>query len=175
MNELITCPTCKTNYETQPEKCNNCGYPFLGTDKEKSHFVAHQILKKGEISNTKDSIKKSRTILFVIAGFNIIVPFFRFNNHEYAGFMIGVSIFIGLIFLLFGFLAKKKPFISILIPLILLVSFYFIDALIEPATLIRGIIWKILFISGLVYSLISIKKSDRIRAESTFLASKDYK
>ena len=175
MSDLIKCPTCKTDYESQPDKCNNCGYPFNGTDKEKSHFVAHQIMKKGKISDTKDSIKRTRTILFVIAGFNIVIPFFKFANAQYGGLMIAMSIFIGLIFLVFGFTAKKKPFISIIIPLILLIIFYVIDAIIEPTTLIRGIVWKILFIGSMIYSLISIIESEKIKRESEHLATKDYK
>lgn len=48
MDGLIKCPTCKTDYEVQPEKCNKCGYPFSATDKERSHFIAQQILNKGK-------------------------------------------------------------------------------------------------------------------------------
>lgn len=175
MSELIKCPTCQTDYEIQPDKCNKCGYPFIGTDKEKSHFVAHQIMKKGKISDTKDSIKSTRTILFVIAGFNIVIPFFKFANAQYGGLMIGMSVFIGLIFLIFGFTANKKPFISILIPLILLILFYVLVAIIEPINLIRGIVWKILFIGSMIYSLISIIESEKIKKESEYLATKDYK
>jgi len=175
MAEMIKCPTCKADYDVQPDKCDKCGYPFAGTDIEKSHFVAHQILKKGKISDTKDSIKKTRTVLFVIAGFYFVIPFFQFANAQFAGLLIGMSIFIGLIFMVFGFTAKKKPFISILIPLIILIVFYLLDALFDPTTIFRGIVWKILFIGSMVYSLISIKESEKIRKESEHLASNDYK
>ena len=175
MDDLKKCPTCKTVYELQPDKCDNCGYPFSGTDMDKSHFVAHQVLKKGKISDTRDRIKNARIILFVIAGFNIIVPFFQYSNTDFGGVLIGLSILIGLIFLVFGILAKRKPFISLLIPLILLLVFYLLDFIVEPATLFRGMLWKALFIGGLLYGLISIKESEKIKKESNHLAMKDYK
>lgn len=175
MSDTTICPTCKAEYQQQPNVCHYCGYPFAGTEQEKSHFVAHQILKKGTISDTKDSIRNARTILFVIAGFNIVFPFFRFANTQFGGIMIAFSMLIGLVFLFFGFMAKRKPFISILIPFILLVVFYLLDLWLSPATFGRGIFWKVLFVGGLIYSLICIKKSDRIKTESSFLASKDYK
>jgi hypothetical protein len=175
MDDLKKCPTCKIVYELQPDKCDNCGYPFSGTDKDKSHFVAHQVLKKGKISDTRDRIKNARIILFVIAGFNIIVPFFKYSDTDFGGVLIGLSILIGLIFLVFGILAKRKPFISILIPLVLLLVFYLLGFIVEPATLFRGILWKALFIGGLLYGLISIKESEKIKKESNHLAMRDYK
>jgi hypothetical protein len=173
MNELKNCPTCKTEYELQPEKCGNCGYPFSGTDNEKSHFIAHQILKKGHISDARDSVKNARTILFVIAGFNIVFPFFYFWDVPNNTLSISISVIIGLIFLSFGFLVKKMPFESILIPLILLLFFYIINALIDPMTLFQGIIWKALIVGGLSYSLIRVRKSEKIKKQSKHLAEND--
>jgi hypothetical protein len=175
METQIKCPTCKTEYAQQPETCWNCSYPFSGTDKEKSKFIAQQILKKGQISDTKDSIRKARIILFVIAAFSIVIPFIRYANVPFGSIMIVLSVFIGLIFLFFGFMAQKKPFISILIPLILLVLFYLIEFAIEPLSLFKGILWKALFVGGLVYSLINIRKSEKIKGESQHLSAHDYK
>ena len=175
MNEINTCKTCKTEYETMPEICSNCGFPFKGTDKEKSHFVAHQILKKNIIKTTKESIKKARTVLFLIGGFNILIPLFKYLNGQYDGIMLFLSIIIGLIFLLFGFTAKYKPFISILIPLSLLSIFYLLITIIDPTTLFNGIIWKFIFLGSMIYSLNSIIKSEKIKKESIHLSTKDYK
>ncbi len=177
MNNLIKCPGCKTEYENQPEKCNRCGYPFGGSDKEKSHFVAQQIIKKGKLADTKESIGITRAILFVIAGFNIVFPFFNFAdvNVQHDNSACALSIFIGLVFLICGFTVKKDPFISILIPFILLILSYAINAIIEPSTLFNGIIIKLFFIGSMTYSLINIIKSEKIKKESEFFANKDYK
>jgi hypothetical protein len=175
MTELIKCPTCAVQYEHQPEKCDSCGFPFAGTDTDRSRFIAQQILKRGKISDTKDSIKKARTILFVIAGFNIIVPFFRYTNVQFGGIMIAITVFIGLIFLLFGLLAKKHPMVSVLVPLVMLVFFYAVEGIVSPGTIFRGLLWKAIFIGGLGYALYNIIEAEKIKRESRHLASNDYK
>ncbi|MCD4724127.1 MAG: zinc-ribbon domain-containing protein [Bacteroidales bacterium] len=175
MNKMIICPTCKTNYEIQPETCTKCGFPFTGTEKEKSIFIGQQILKKGNVSDTKDRIKRARIILWIIGGLNILSPFLIYNNNPLQGIYIITGIIIGLIFIGFGFFTYKKPLISILIPLILLLLFYIIGAIAEPISLIQGIIWKVIFVSGLIYGLISIIKAEKIRKESEFLKEQNYK
>ncbi len=110
MNDLHKCPVCKAEYEKPPEKCNNCGFPFIASEIEKSHYIAHQILKEGKISDTKDNIKQSRIILFFIAALNIVLPFITYSNSPNAFFLIGFSVIIGLLFLVFAFTAKKNTF-----------------------------------------------------------------
>lgn len=172
---MIKCPTCKTAFEQQPAKCENCGYPFSGTHDERAHFVAHHIMKKGKLSDTKDSIKQARIILFIIAGFNIIVPIFSYANAQSGWIVMEISMLIGILFLFFGIMAKKKPFVSLLIPLILLITAYLVNFLIEPISLLQGILWKVIFIGALVYSLVSIRESEKIIKESKYMASQDYK
>jgi hypothetical protein len=175
MEELIVCPTCKTDYESQPENCKKCGFPFSASDKEKSVFIGQQILKKGNVSDTKDRIKRARIILWVIGAINIVSPFLFYNNNSLQGLYIIMGVFLGLVFIGFGFLTYKKPFVSILIPLILLVIFYVAAGIVEPITIIQGLIWKVLFLSGLIYGLVSIIKAEKIRKESLFLKEQNYK
>jgi hypothetical protein len=82
---------------------------------------------------------------------------------------------LGLIFIGFGFLAYKKPFISILIPLFLLILLHMLAAIVDPGTIFKGIVLKIVFISGLVFGLISIIESEKIRKESEFMKKQNYK
>jgi len=175
MEEKIICPSCKTEFEKQPEVCSNCAFPFAGTEKEKSIFIGQQILKKGKVSDTKDGIKRARLILWIIGGLNIVSPFFIYNTHSTGAIFIIVGIILGLIFIGLGFLTYKKPFISILISLILLLLFYTIDGLANPSILFQGIIWKIVFLSGLIYGLVSIIQAEKIKKESEFLKKQNYK
>lgn len=174
MEMKTTCPTCKTVYLQQPEKCDSCGYPFAGSEKDKSHFVAQKILKKGKISDTKNSIKRARVVLFILAGMNILLPFLMYRNAESKWLTIGFSVAIGMIFLFFAFLCKRQPFISVLVPLIILVLMYVSNAIFDPMTLFKGVFFKIIFLSSLTYCLINITKSNKIRRESHFMARQKY-
>lgn len=175
MDEIITCHTCKTKYEVQPEKCKKCGFPFAGTEKEKSLFIGQQILKKGSVSDTTDKIKRARIILWVIGGINILSSFLIYYSTPLQEIYIIPEIIIGLIFIGFGFFSYKKPFISILILLILLLLLYVLNAIVDPITIMQGIIFKTIFLSGLIYGLISIVQAEKIRKESEFLKEQRYK
>lgn len=172
---MIQCPVCKSNYEMKPEKCYSCGYPFKASEHERSIFVAHQVLKKGKITDTKDSIKKTQVILFILAAFNIVLPIIRYNYGTYDDFIYIIHLTVGLVFLSCGLFVKKHPFIFILIPFIILVLFYLLSAVINPVSIISGIVWKALFLGSTGYSLISIIRSEKFRKESKHLSTVNYK
>ncbi|MFT5600648.1 MAG: hypothetical protein ACI9N1_000884 [Flavobacteriales bacterium] len=175
MSEIIKCPTCKTEFEAAIDNCDSCGFPFAGTDKEKSVFIGQQIMKKGKISETKKSINQTRIVLFVIAAFYIIVPFLQYSNVQSATVLIALNVIVGLVFLTFGVILKIQPFIFILIPLLILIGFYTLAAIIDPLSLMQGLLWKALFISSMLISLKGIWDSEKIKKESGHLASKNYK
>lgn len=76
MSEMEFCPACKTNIQLLTNNCNTCGFPFDGTDQEKSKHIASQIIKKSKITDTRDDILKSRRIILVIGIINIVSSFF---------------------------------------------------------------------------------------------------
>ncbi len=78
MDNSIICPAYKTEFSKQPITCKKRGFPFSGTEKEKSLFICQQILKKGKVSDNK--IKRARIILRIIGGINILSPFFTYKK-----------------------------------------------------------------------------------------------
>ena len=171
---MINCPNCKTDYHSQPEICLECNFPFIATDKEKSIFIGQQIMKKSSINSTKDSIKSAKIILISIAVLNLLSSVFMFFTSDLNNIFLGVSLIISSIFLFFSYKIQEKPFQSILIPLIILLFFYSIDAIfVNPKYMLNGLLWKAIFIGGLVYALIEIKASDKIKKESKHLAKTD--
>lgn len=166
METKSQCPSCKAAYEVQPVVCAQCYFPFEGSEDEKAKFIARQIMNKGHISDTKERIKRARILLFIIAGTNIVFPFFMYAKAPLGPILIALSVVVGLVFLFFAFRAQKKPFSSIGIPFILLLASYILGFVIDPASLFRGLLWKGVIISGLGYALWSINKSKQIYKES---------
>jgi len=162
MEQIIKCPYCKTEFETQPEVCDNCVYPFSATEKERSKFVAQQILKKGAIEDAKENIAKSRIVLFILAGVNIIFPFFLYLNSPFGTIAITMSVFIGLIFLMFGIFLNKKPMLFISLSLGFLITLYLLELLIAPPLFFKGLLWKGVFVAVLGFSFGSVVKSNKM-------------
>jgi hypothetical protein len=161
----MTCPNCNSTVDTHVDNCLKCRYPFSGTEKEKSLFIAQQIIKVGHIDDAKGSLKTAKTTLFVIGVVNILLTFFSATSP----IVLGLSIFIGSVFIVFGFIVEKKPFLFLIIPLALLLLFYIGDALVDPMTLVRGVLWKVIYVTALVYAVIRVKRAEKIKKESQYL------
>lgn len=161
----MICPNCSSTFDHDLSNCSKCGYPFSGTESERASFIAQQVIKVGDIDDAKKSVKNAKTILFVIGIINIASAFFLGKDIVSIGF----GIIIGIIFIVFGFLVDKNPFRYLIIPLILLLMFYLIDAVIEPMSLVRGILWKIMYVTALVYGIVRVKRAEKIKSESEYL------
>ena len=172
MENPIVCPTCKSNYEAKPETCPKCGFPFSGTDKEKSVFIGQQILKKGKIKDTTGFIKVAQIILWIVGGMNLLIAPLFFTGNP---IVVISSVIIGVLFVGFGVLAYQRPFISILIPLIILLVNYTIEGIMNTDILAKGIILKFLFVAGLVFALIRILEAEHMKKENDFMKEQDYK
>jgi hypothetical protein len=161
----MTCPTCKSTYEHSVDTCTKCGFPFNGTESQKSNFIAQQILKVGHLDDAAESVKTAKRVLFIIGAVNIFSSFLNPASMLF-GLVIGVG------FIVFGFLVEKSPFLFLVIPLTLLVMFYLADAIFDPSTLVRGFIWKIALVTALIYAIVRVKRAEKIRKESQYLSNK---
>lgn len=72
-SEECVCPCCKKRFENQPDCCPNCLYPFAGSEKVKSKFIAHYILKKREASNTKEAQSNKRMIRVILVVISLLI------------------------------------------------------------------------------------------------------
>jgi type III secretory pathway component EscR len=158
----ITCPICKTNYEEQPKKCTKCRYPFEGTDKEIMTFRLKRIADEEYIDNTKNRLLIAKVIIFIIGGLQIVFAMF-------IPFFVLLSIIAGVTFIICGLSMDKKPIYSISIPLVFLLVIYTAGWFAQPRIYILGLILQILAVSGLVYALIGVIKTEKIRKQSKYL------
>lgn len=163
----MNCPTCKTVYETDVELCAKCGFPFRGTEKEKSSFIAQQIIKVGHIEDARKSVKSAQTILLVIGAFNIILSLITKN----IGIIIVGSI-IGIGFIVLGLIVKKSPMLFLSIALSILLLLYIADAIQDISSLSRGLIIKVAYLTSLGYAIVRVKRASAFTKESEYLANK---
>jgi hypothetical protein len=164
----VTCPNCNTSFETSINNCITCGYPFNGSESQKSAFIAQQIMKVGEIDDSKKSVKGAKITLFFIGGIMVLTSFLIVGDL----LTMGISIVIGFTFGLFGVIVERNPFVLLSIALSLLIMLYILSALVDPYTLLRGIIWKIAFITAFVVAMVRVKRAEKIRSESEYLKGK---
>lgn len=173
--EKIICPLCKKEYETIQMNCSGCGYPFTATEKEKSVFIAQQIIKKNSIKDTKDRVKTVRIMLWFLGQLFIINLISDLIHNDIDLFNILGLLIMGLFFLFCGFLSYKYPLHSILLPLIILTVFHLTTILLlDVSTFLHLLLPKIVIHVFLIIGLIFVIKAEKLKKESLFLSNQKF-
>jgi hypothetical protein len=160
----MKCPHCGTE-NTSAFVCRGCGYPLAGTEAEKSAFVGRQILHASHAEEAQKSIRTARAILFALGGLNILLALIFASD----GIGMILSMFIGAAFAVLGIILPRKPMLFLTLAIALLLLHYLADAVVDPGSLFRGLIWKVFCLSALV---IAVRRSERLRQESGYLHPK---
>ncbi|MDY7393804.1 hypothetical protein UMM65_00985 [Aureibaculum sp. 2210JD6-5] len=149
----MKCPACKKEFETEIDKCTRCNFPFNGTEKEKGIHIGEFINKKGVSYDLDDSLGRSQKILYFIAGLNALFIAVILVNGNYDSIGLSLSILFTVTILLSAFFLKKNPVLFSIIPLALIIGITLFNYLIDPNTLINGIVLKIIIIGSLIYTI----------------------
>ena len=103
-------------------------------------------------------VKKARNILFAIAAIQLIGIYFAFQQYGLARTIIIIlSVGVALLFFLLALWTKEKPFDAIIIGLVLYSVLVAANAILDPSTIIQGLIMKI----GIYVLLISALSNAR--------------
>ena len=149
----IICPACKNINNADTLFCDKCEFPFQGSEKEKSIHIGRFINKRGVVFDANDSIRKSQNILFLVIGLyvlGLVINFeFLLDNKIFLVFDILIIISFGVC----AFMLKRAPVLFTTIPLIILIALYVSNFIIDPRSILNGIIMKVIIIGTLVYSI----------------------
>src|SRR6188768_488373 len=107
-------------------------------------------------------VKKARNILFAIAALQLIGIYFAFDQYGLARIItIGLSVGIALVFFLLALWTKRKPYDAIITGLILYAVLIAVSAIVDPSTIIQGLIMKIAIFALLISALSNAKDVQR--------------
>lgn len=112
-------------------------------------------------------IKNARNALFVVAALQIIFGIIMgvAQGGDEAVYVMVVACVIGAIFFGLGLWTKSKPYTAILTGLILFIVLHTIEAIADPASIMRGIILKVLVIVYLAKSLGDAKEAQQMKKD----------
>ena len=110
-------------------------------------------------------VRRARNTIFVVAAVQFIFGFIiGFAGPEESKWItVGIMTIIAAIFAGLGFWANKKPYHAILVALILFSFLILLDAISDPALMLRGIIFKIFIIVYLVIGLKNARETLRLK------------
>jgi len=166
ITDLSVCYHCKRPDIKEDEIfCPNCGFPQRGNHDDQRRFIAKFNVIKMFGDEYSAAVNKARNILFVLSVLNVL-----------AGVLLGIvinkdipvligSVLSAAIYLALGLWSRKKPFPAIITGLFVYITFIVIAALFNPASIISGLIWKGLIISGFVYGYRGAKEAEHIKEQ----------
>jgi len=151
--EQVFCPACKNEHIISEDLCRICQFPFNDTQKEKSIHIGRFIGEKGIIQDSNDNLDKSRNLLFLVAMLNIVSIVINYKLIFQNVLVAIITLSIPAIIIVSALLIKKSPIVFLSIPLLLMLTIYLIEYILNPYSLLRGIVLKVFVVGLLGYSI----------------------
>lgn len=165
MEEIIIpekiCSHCSAPIEVNQKFCTGCGYPEEGTEKEKAVYHADMVLAHSKSKDAPKLIRQARNTLFFIAGITLLFGIYAFFVLEDSATLIAAAL-MAVIYLVLGYWSQQKPLVALVLALLLYATNIVLSAILDPATIYKGIILKIIIIVFLakgINSALHLRKS----------------
>jgi hypothetical protein len=163
------CDACYTDVLNDDAFCANCGYPVKGTEFEQKTFVANQQVLHIDMAEYNDKIKKAGNSLYYLSGIFLLNALFVFFTNKDSEDVLGVTlpiIILSILFLGLGGYSRKKPLACIICGLSLYVIVQVLNLIVDPVSLFRGIIFKVIIIGYLIKGIKSALELENFKKEN---------
>lgn len=165
MNEtLVSCEQCGNIVEPTETFCNRCGFPQNGTQDQMDNFLRNQFMEKEKIEAAKKKIKNAKIMLGIVAGLQVLGGLiFLAADDQDGGLVMGIQLIVALLFLGCMFWVDKNPVTAMIVALSIYILIILIGALADPATLVSGILVKVLVIGALARGITAAREAKHIQ------------
>lgn len=168
MNAYITCPTCEKQYEQPLDQCTYCNYPFSAPEEIRSEFVVKHVEAQALYDDSVRNVKWARTIFFIVSLFNTGFGVYYIMQQDIFPAILGFLV--GIVFGIFAALIYRDPLSICISGLVVMVLLYILAAIGDPVSIVRGFIWKLLFLLGTITAVVKVYKLERLRKQSPYFA-----
>jgi hypothetical protein len=166
IEDLTVCYYCKATGLTEEHNfCPNCGFPQRGEQLEMKKFLYTMSTKKRILSDKKSAVKKAKNILFILAGLNLVIGLFLGLIIQLNVPVLINCIVMAIIYFSLGLWCRKHPFPAILSGFFVYIVVMVIGGIIDPHTIYKGIILKVIIISGFIYGFKGVNDAKKLEDE----------
>jgi predicted nucleic acid-binding Zn ribbon protein len=166
---LQHCDICYKDVPADDSFCQTCGYPLKGTEQEQKDFRLQHDFRNIDIASFGAKVKKASNALYYLSGIFVIsglIIYFSNQNAENAVGVLITNLILAMVFLALGGYSKKKPLACIISGLCLYAIIVILNAIVDPISIVRGIIFKIVVIGFLINGLKSALEIEKIKKEN---------
>jgi hypothetical protein len=159
----LSCENCGAPYLPEQKFCQQCRFPVGGTDADRQNFRIRIGRHEEWLRDANKQTRTSKIIIYILAGLFLLFGLIQgFGASEDFPLMI-VNLIMCVAYLVLAAWADKNPFGAILTALIIYVTIQVLNMFIEPISIVKGIIMKIIIISALVKGVRSAKEAQDLR------------
>ena len=162
--ETLTCSQCAQVLNPRGVYCTNCGFPEGGSDDERRSFLLRVSSRKRLLTDAQRKIKNAKIALIVIGAFYMLVALLYVFAYDDAATAIA-NAFVGILYFILVVWCERQPFTSILTGFVIYISFIIISVIIDPVTLVQGILIKIIIVAALIRGIYSAREARRLMKE----------
>ncbi|MCU0392609.1 MAG: hypothetical protein MUE81_15965 [Thermoflexibacter sp.] len=128
---------------------------------EQKANIGKKIVWESDLKTAEGNIKKAKYTLLGIGILYLVFTILAFLSSNIMGGIFAVIVGGLLIFL--SFRVDKAPKISIAIGLAIIVFFYILDLILDPSSITRGLIIKVMVVLALTYGLVGAINAEKIK------------
>jgi hypothetical protein len=161
----MTCPKCGAGATPQDAFCPSCGTKVGAT--------ADELQAEGAQIRAEAAIVRARKWLLIVAVLtwvSAVVFYFLQQGQVEAGQMnlvLAINVALGFLYLGMWVWARRNPLAAATIALLTFVTVHFVDAILDPKSIIQGIFVKILFVAALIGAVRAAFEARRLKALAT--------
>lgn len=163
------CRNCGYEVALTTKFCSNCGFPENSSEHNQNVYRRKMKAKKDQLAKLEKKFTYSSYILFIIAAFTMFSVFLLPpGSEEEQRLAIIISAVVAAIFVGIGIWSFYNRFAGVLTGLILYVTLLILNAVVDPATIIQGIVIKAIILTTMVGALSGYKKAQVLKKEVNF-------
>jgi len=166
--QTLFCDACSANTTTDDAFCTTCGYPLQGTEQEQRHFLSVREAKVIDLDDANKKIRRASVALYIIAGTTVVFGFATYaisKDPDTKNSVLITNLILGAIYAGLGFWCNKKPLAAIISGSALYGLILILNAIVNPLTIVSGLIFKIVIIGFFVRGIKSAIEAEKLKKE----------
>ncbi|RQO70745.1 hypothetical protein DBR43_22385 [Pedobacter sp. KBW06] len=168
MENINYCNCCAVKYEAMDAFCNACGFPLQGTKQEQDFYISERNVKEIELIDLDEKVERARRSLYWISGltlFSLVFVVFKPSPDEDVSFLVITTLILSTAFLGLAVWGKTRTSTALISGLSLYLIIHILNAILDPRTILSGIIVKVVIIVYLVKGIKSVIEREKIKKE----------
>lgn len=167
----LFCPACFVAITPDSVFCDGCGYPHKGTDEEQTFFMSERNARALDLEEQDKKISKATSALKWVGGLTAVYGFVLYlmpGLETDKSTILVVNLLLGVIYFCLGIWGQQKPMAAIVTGFSLYVIVQILSAIVEPESMIKGIILKVIIVVIFVKGINAVIEAERIKKEHNF-------